>query len=187
MHAHALPPRTDAEVLAGLGTPLETSLGRWARDASDVPALIATYIEHNLRVHDEFVRDYPGVNELVDALHRESIALAIVTSKRRRGTAMGLRALKLDAHFATRVCADDVERAKPDPEPVLRALDALGVDAARAVFIGDAVHDIEAGRAAGVTTIAVGWGAGEREALLACSPDAFVESAEALREVLLEN
>ena len=181
---HALPPRPRGEVLAGLGTPLEAQLARWA-PAAQVDALVETYVEHNLRIHDELVRPFPGVNDLVHRLHGAGVGLAIVTSKRRRGTERGLRALGLAHAFDVRVCADDVERAKPHPEPVERALAALGAPRERAAFVGDATHDLRAGSAAGVTTIAVLWGAATREQLEAENPDFVAADTEALAGLLL--
>lgn len=183
LEAHGLPARTDEDVLSGLGTPLEAQFRRWVGDDGPVAALVETYIAHNLEVHDRFVKPYPGVTELVRRL--DGTPLAVVTSKRRRGTEMGLRALGLEDAFAVLVCADDVERPKPHPEPVHRALRFLGADPARTVFVGDAVHDVESGKAAGVRTAAVTWGAGAREALTRSAPDTVSDDAAELARHLL--
>ena len=184
--AHGLPARSDEDVLSGLGTPLEAQFRRWvgeeAEHAETVQALVDTSIAHNLDVHDRFVKPYPGVTELVRRL--SGTPVAVVTSKRRRGTEMGLRALGLHDAFEILVCADDVERPKPHPEPVQRALRFLGTDPAKTVFVGDAVHDVEAGKAAGVRTVAVTWGAGRREELERSRPDVMSDDADALARFL---
>jgi pyrophosphatase PpaX len=64
-----------------------------------------------------------------------------------------------------------VTRPKPDAEPVTLALSLLGVDRSRAVMVGDSPHDLQAGRAAGVATAAVTWGAFSLAELLPCTPD----------------
>ena len=76
------------------------------------------------------------------------------------------------------VTADDVSRAKSDPEPVLRALEALDLagHAEEVVFVGDSPFDLQAGRAAGTRTAAVSWGPFAREMLHAERPDYFLES-----------
>ena len=181
LRAHGLPPRARADVLSGLGTTLEDQFARWG--CEPVEAFIATYVEHNLRVHDDLVRPYPGVNAVVDALHATATPLAVVTSKRRRGADRGLRALRLSERFDTLVCGDEVEHPKPHPEPVLRALSALGVEPSeRVAFVGDASHDVRSGNAAGVRTIAVTWGAGTRVDLGAA--DVVVDDAPALAAAL---
>jgi len=185
LEAHGLPPRDREEILAGLGTPLEVQLGRWVA-AEHVAALVDTYVAHNLAVHDALVRPFPGVSEVVNALAGAGTKLALVTSKRRRGASRGLAALAMSDRFEALVCADDVERPKPHPEPVHRALAALGgVEPARTVFVGDATHDVRAGRAAGVATAAVLWGAATRAQLEPERPDHWAEDAADLAALLL--
>ena len=79
--------------------------------------------------------------------------------------------------------ADDVENPKPHPEPVFRALDHLGVSASEAMYVGDSVHDMEAGRAAGVRTAAVLWGPFARPALEPALPDHWLERPDQLLQL----
>ena len=71
--------------------------------------------------------------------------------------------------------ADDVERHKPDPTPVLHALERLAVPPERAVYVGDSPHDIHAGRAARVKTAAALWGPFDRADLEPAGPDQWLE------------
>jgi len=182
LDAHALPPRTAADILAGLGTTLEDQFIRWGY-ADRVEALVQTYIDFNLREHDRLVKPYPGLDAIVRDLRAAGTPLGLVTSKRRRGGEMGLRALGLAQAFDVTIYGDEVERPKPDPDPVYRALRGLSLEPSeRVTFVGDAVHDVEAGRAAGIHTIAVSWGAGRREELTGAH--ALVDDAESLRALL---
>ncbi|MCB9595508.1 MAG: HAD-IA family hydrolase [Sandaracinaceae bacterium] len=179
---HGLPPHSDEDVLSGLGTTLEAQFRRWGYEAR-LDALVASYVAHNLAVHDALVRPYPGVNDVVRALHADGVPLGLVTSKRRRGGEQGLRALGLEGLFAVEIYGDEVTSPKPDPDPVRRALAGLGLPASRRVtFVGDAVHDVDAGRAAGIHTIGVTWGAGRREEL--AQADALVDDAAGLARLL---
>lgn len=183
---HGITPPPDEAILAGLGTPLEVGLAQWVDDREEVARMVETYRAHNLELHDSMVRPYPGVSEVVLTLRERGTRLAVVTSKRREGTLRGLGSLGLSDCFDALVCADDVERAKPHPEPVLSALARLGgVDPARAIFVGDSTHDIESGRAAGVRTAAVLWGACTRAALEPSRPDVFVRDAAELHALLV--
>jgi pyrophosphatase PpaX len=75
------------------------------------------------------------------------------------------------------VTADDTERHKPDPDPLLEALDRLGAQPSEAAYVGDSPFDIAAARAAGMRAVAVGWGGiHPDERLLAEKPDAFVRT-----------
>jgi pyrophosphatase PpaX len=83
------------------------------------------------------------------------------------------------------VTASDVERFKPDPEPVRRALEAAGeAEAGRSLFVGDSVHDLRAGRAAGTRTGAALWGPYGREELAPAAPDHWLEGLRELDAVL---
>ncbi|MBT2416677.1 HAD family hydrolase [Streptomyces sp. ISL-22] len=93
----------------------------------------------------------PGTKALLDSLPADR--WAVVTSATRR-----LAEARLDAVGIlpkTMVTADDITRGKPDPEPYLRAARELGVDPARCVVFEDAPAGLAAGRAAGMTTVAL--------------------------------
>ena len=80
--------------------------------------------------------------------------------------------------------ADDVVNPKPHPEPVQEALRRLGEPATGAVYVGDSVHDMESGRAAGVKTAAVLWGPFSRHDLERTMPDYWLEKPADLLKVL---
>jgi pyrophosphatase PpaX len=100
--------------------------------------------------------------------------LAVVTSKASAIAHQSLSFVGLDRYFPVVVGFDETTRHKPDPEPVYVALSRLGVSASHAVFVGDSPHDIHAGNAAGVITIAALWGPFGRETLAAARPDHFI-------------
>ena len=72
------------------------------------------------------------------------------------------------------VTPEDVSEPKPHPEPVLFALERLGVAPGEAVFVGDSPHDIASGRAAGTRTAGALWGPFPRASLEAAGPDALL-------------
>jgi pyrophosphatase PpaX len=160
----------DAVWLAGLGTPLRTQLRHLSDDPAEIEAMTATYREHNLANHDRMVRPYDGVVHAVRGLTSRG-TLGLVTSKLRQGALRGLRVADLEEAFSVVIGADDVDRHKPDPAPVLAAIERLGADPSTTVFIGDSPHDMAAGRAAGVRTAAALWGPFPRETLEPHRPD----------------
>jgi pyrophosphatase PpaX len=161
----------------GMGTPLHVQMRGFAKTDDEAEAMVRTYEEHNLANHDDLVEPYRGVREAVRRLHDRGLTLAIATSKRTKATYMGLRRCGFpEDWFAGVVTANDVERPKPHPEPVLLALERAGEhDPARAVYVGDSVHDMQSGRAAGVTTAAVLWGPNSRETLAVTEPDLWLQ------------
>ena len=174
-HRGSVPP--DEVWLAGVGTPLRAQFRQFTEDPAEIEELVSTYTEHNLANHDSLVREYPGVREAVLALAADGVKLGVVTSKKRRGAGMGLARGGFDGLFEVVVAADDVERHKPDPEPVTRAIELLGSAPTETVFVGDSPYDLVAGRAAGVATAAVAWGPFSRADLEAESPDYWVDDA----------
>jgi pyrophosphatase PpaX len=172
---HGLPPRTDDEWLAGVGTPLTAQFADWRDDPETLKALIATYREYNLTHHDRMVTVYPGVVEVVRALKEDGITTGLVTSKNRAGAVRGLTLAQLEATMDVLVCADEVENPKPHPEPVEKAVRLLGADSRATVYVGDSVHDMLAGRAAGVRTAAALWGPFGRSHLEGAQPDYWLE------------
>ncbi len=159
------PAPSTAEFAAGIGRPLVDQFGPYASTPEEMEALIATYREYQLAHHDRLTSAYPGIVDAVRVLGREQCTLAVVTSKM---TAMAQRALihvGLHADIALVIGCDATERHKPEPEPVLLALERLGASASDAVFVGDSPYDMAAGRAAGVTPVAALWGAFPRRVL----------------------
>ena len=177
---HGLPPRSDEEWLAGVGTPLTVQFADWRNDPETLQALIATYREYNLKHHDRMVTVYPGVVEAVRALKEDGIATGLVTSKNRAGALRGLTLVQLEALMDVLVCADEVENPKPHPEPVEKAVRLLSADPRATVYVGDSVHDMLSGRAAGVRTAAVLWGPFGRAHLEGAQPDYWLERPEEL-------
>ena len=157
---------------------MRTQLSHVARSDEELDAMLDTYRTFNLENHDAMAKAYPGVVDLVRTLHRGGAKLGLVTSKLSTGANRGVRLLDLDDEFRVRVCADDVEKGKPHPEPVLRALDLLDSTPSEALFIGDSEHDMMAGRAAGVETVAVRWGPFPDAKLAASEPSHWIDTPE---------
>jgi pyrophosphatase PpaX len=184
--AHGLPPRTDADWLEGIGTPLSVQFAAW-HDSGLLDALIATYREYNLKHHDRMVTVYPGVVDVIQELKREGLATGLVTSKNRSGAVRGLTLARLESLMDVLVCADEVDNPKPHPEPVEKAVRLLDADPAATIYVGDSIHDMRSGRAAGVGTAAVLWGPFGRSHLEGAQPDYWLEKPDDLLAVVRDS
>jgi pyrophosphatase PpaX len=162
--------------LEGLGTPLRVQFRHFTEDPDEIQAMIATYRDWNLANHDRMVRAYPGAVEAVKALHASGARLGIVTSKNLHGLKMGLELCGFDGLFDAFVTSDSLEASKPDPAPVLAAIEQLGGAAERTLMVGDSPHDIAAGRDAGTSTAACLWGPFPRERLTLERPDHWLST-----------
>ncbi|MEO6056168.1 MAG: HAD-IA family hydrolase [Gemmatimonadales bacterium] len=174
--AHGYPPRTDEDWLRGVGTPLTVQLAEWGHDPATLDAMIATYREYNLTHHDRMVTVYPGVVAAIEAIRAAGLRTGLVTSKNRKGAMRGLSLVKLDTGMDVLVCADEVTNPKPHPEPVEKAMALLGADPGSTVYVGDSIHDMVSGRAAGVRTAAALWGPFGRSHLEDATPDYWLET-----------
>ncbi len=154
-------------------------------DPDRVDELVEVYRAHNEPLHDS-LEAFPDVLELLSRLKDESHRLGIVTAKRLRTVALALdRFPVLRETTEVVIGAEDTERHKPDPAPILEALRRLGADQEEAAYVGDSPFDIRAAKAAGVLAVAVGWGGiHPDERLLYEEPDALVHSAEELHGLL---
>jgi len=139
-----------------------------------VDDLVACYREHNEPLHSELA-ECAGLSVALETLKREGRRLGIVTAKRRVTVELAFSYLALEHFFDVVVGSDDTERHKPDPEPLLHALELLAAPASDAAYVGDSPFDIRAAKAAGVHAVAVTWGGiHHRERLEAEEPDAIV-------------
>ncbi|PYQ18405.1 MAG: hypothetical protein DMF81_25020 [Acidobacteria bacterium] len=117
-----------------------------------------------------------GAREALGRLQRAGMALGIVTSGSRPRVARELEGLGLRGLFGVVVSAEDVEKRKPDPEPLVRGLERLGVPAAEAAYVGDSPEDVQMARAAGVYVVGVPGPFPNREELKASAPDLVCDS-----------
>ncbi|OEY65023.1 phosphoglycolate phosphatase [Marinobacter sp. X15-166B] len=103
-------------------------------------------------------RLFPGIERALEWLEAQAIPWGIVTNKPERFTTPLLAALQLSERCAAVICPDHVEHRKPHPESLLLACKQLGANPADGIYVGDHLRDIEAGRNAGMTTVAVRYG-----------------------------
>ena len=103
----------------------------------------------------------PGMDELLAALRAPEPVIGVATSKRRASAERTLEARRAGRAARTHRHDGGHRPHKPDPEPLLLALQRLAVRPDSAVYIGDAVVDVQAAHAAGMDAIAVTWGAGD--------------------------
>ena len=183
---HNLPARSDEDWLKGVGTPLAVQFSEWQESPEILAAMIATYREYNLKHHDTMVTVYPGVLEAVREIKAAGMQTGLVTSKNRQGALRGLRLVGLEALMDVMVCADEVTNPKPHPEPVENAVALLGADPASTVYVGDSIHDMHSGRAAGVKTAAALWGPFGRSHLESANPDYWLAAPTDLVNLIAE-
>jgi N-acetyl-D-muramate 6-phosphate phosphatase len=103
-------------------------------------------------------RLFPGFDAVLETLESRGLPWGVVTNKPGWLTTPLLAALGLDHRSACAVSGDTLPERKPHPLPLLHAARLLGVEPGRCIYVGDAERDIQAGRAAGMTTLVATYG-----------------------------
>ena len=175
---------TKSEVAARIGYPLRDQL-RWWTKLEDVEELVRDYRDYSRRLQDTKLRAYPQAAETLSTLKACGLAIAAVTNKERDSALRGMRLTGLSPFFDAVIAVEDAGRPKPDPAPVIAALDRLGVRPEEAVMIGDSPLDMEAARAAGVCAFGVAWTAWGAARLRESGADAIIADLRELPKLLL--
>ena len=169
----------DDRLVANVGRPLIEQMAVFAPDRAD--ELYAVYREWNHANTASLLLAYEGIEDSLRELRSEGRRMAIVTSKSHDAVDLAWGVLpSLRDLFDVVIAAEDTERHKPEPDPLLEALARLGAGVEGACYVGDAPFDLIAGRAAGLTTIGVTWGFFPSDQLRAEGPDAMVDTADEL-------
>jgi HAD superfamily hydrolase (TIGR01509 family) len=155
-HLRALAAWTDAEERRGRAP----SIGRqsiWLARRSGV-ALDANVVTRRLEasLRGSPIRAAPGVREALAQLRDRGLRLGLISNLVNESAAVAeviLQELGLDRFYSSRVFSSDLPWSKPDPRPFRRCLDALGVDPAASVHVGDRAIDRVGARRAGMRAI----------------------------------
>ena len=163
----------DEHILAGVGQPLRAQMERLS--AAHAEELYDVYREYNHRRHDELIRGYEGIEEVLRELRAGGRRLGIVTSKSSRHHADGLSRRRPRRALRRRRHGHRHGRAQARAGAAAAVSRSARGEPARAIYVGDSPFDIQAGAAAGMATAAVAWGVFGRESLLEARPDFWVE------------
>jgi phosphoglycolate phosphatase len=134
------------------------------------------YQHHYLAINGEFAAVYPGVVEGLQKMRDGGLQLACLTNKPMSFAKPLLKAKGLDSFFAHVFGGDSFERKKPDPLPLLKTCEALGVPPSQALMVGDSSNDAQAARAAGCPVVLVRYGYNHGEPVDGVDADAHVDS-----------
>ncbi len=157
-------------------------------DARSVESLYETawqrYQHHYLAINGEFAAVYPGVAEGLQQLRDAGLQLACLTNKPLSFAKPLLQAKGLDSFFAHVFGGDSFERKKPDPLPLFKTCEALGVKPAQALMVGDSSNDAQAARAAGCSVVLVRYGYNHGEPVDGVDADAHVDTLTHIAQAL---
>ena len=178
--------RTDDECASKIGLPLDGCFeALYPDEAKDTIQLCAeTYrriFQENLLTMKPQV--FPKVKETLSMLKEQGYTLTIASSRWHKSLSELTHDLDIAGFISYLVGADDVEKAKPNPEPVIKTLAAMGADASQTLVVGDMNVDILMGLNAGAITCGVTYGNGTRKELEDAGADYIINSIDELIEI----
>lgn len=188
MEREALPHgKTDDDIKATIGLPLREGFRQlypdFSEDALDkcAQAYRQIFNENKTRLVPKL---YAGVKQTLSRLHSLGIVMSVASSRSNASLNEFCETNQLTPFFSLILGADDVTHAKPNPEPVLKTLEALGSKAEETLVVGDMPVDITMGRAAGCRTVGVTYGNSTREDLHKASADYIIDTFSELSGLL---
>ncbi len=157
--------------------------GQYGEDeiAEDYPVLLQAYGD----AIDVYTTMYPGAVDAVQGLRAAGYATAICTNKPEGLAETLMQRLGVRDLFGSLIGADTLPTRKPDAAPVIASAERAGGQIERAVIIGDTQTDLDAGRAAGIPVVLVGFGP-DPNALDGLNPDAVLSGFDDLQRVVGE-
>ena len=176
----------DEALMCKVGQPLDVQMWDFTDDRETHDELCRTYREHNKLVHDKLIRRFPGTRAALERFAAAGAPMGVVTSKRREPALAALVSCGIGDLLTIVVGSDDCAAHKPDPGPVLRGCELIGVDPSACAYVGDSPFDLQAGAGAGCFTVAALWGMFSEGVLRAERPDAACASIGEVADLLLD-
>lgn len=167
------------------GEPLRDTMKRF--DPEQAEAMVETYRQYNVRHHDELIRIFPDVREVVAKLYKAGIKMGVVTNKRRQTAEMGLKHYNLEKYMQTMVCYGEAERPKPDAAPIHLALKQMGATPDQALMVGDSRFDLLSAQEAKVSSVFVKWSLHPLDSIQALLPTYIIEEMSELLSLVKIN
>lgn len=149
-------------------------------------AMVETYRAFQRMNLDRLIQPYDGVREALGELRDRGYLLGLVTSKVEWAARLSYDRYGLGEDPSVSVFHDETTRHKPDPEPLLLAASKAGIRPGQAAYVGDSVHDMAAGKAAGMRTIGALWGPFEADELTEAGADILAKTPGSLPALLPE-
>ena len=141
---------TDEELESFFGPTLQQSFSRYSNDQNEIDEMIKTYREYNVSHHDEMVEPISGAKALIKTLHNKGYKVGVVSSKKTDLVMHGLEVIGVFNYMDIIIGCDEVKNHKPAPDGILLAIKEL--DSKNALYVGDTINDIKAGKAANIKT-----------------------------------
>lgn len=172
----------ESEIVMHFGEPLIETLSRYDKDNAHV--LIEAYRGFNESIHDEFTKEIAGAKDTITELKSLGIKVGVVTSKRRPIAERGLNLFNLKRYMDVIITPEDTTKHKPEPEPIYKACELLGIKASEALMVGDSHFDIQCGKNAGSKTCVVKYTVLPLEKIMEYNPEYAIDEIREITQII---
>lgn len=148
---------TSEQLIARFGEPFPNFIEELGINKEDGEEVLSYFLQHNAAYHDQLVKPFPMVLPCLYELREAGYILGVVTNKDRQAALKGLNQWRMASLMDVIVTINDVERGKPDPEPIQQALMALNANPSEAIMVGDSIYDMLASDAARTISVLIEW------------------------------
>lgn len=159
-----------------MGVPIEQSFHEMTShqlDDTQFTELLNCFRQAYKRYEEQAITTFPKMEEVLEAFHLQGFLLFVLSSKKTDVLFRNLQKLQLDRFFTNWMGSDQVKHYKPDPDGIFKIIERYSLKTSECTMIGDAIFDIQMGKAAGCRTVAVNWGSHSKEQLLKEEPNFF--------------
>lgn len=146
---------TPQEMELGLSLPAPQALAAVGLPSNE--ETVDLWLDHEYELWGDEVGPFEGIEELLDILAQHSVVMGAVTSETSDEMNRGFARFAIKQHMREIITADDTERHKPDPDPLLACLDRLHIAPNQALYVGDSVADGLCAKAAGADFALACW------------------------------
>lgn len=168
--------KNEEEILKSFGEPLSITLER--EIGTNIDEAVKIYRDFHYARFEELISLFQGIDDVIRALSDKGYKLGLATSRMRYTTMLGLKKFGIDQYFKSVVTADDCVSHKPNPEPLLKVLKALGSQPEKSLMIGDSAFDIQGAKNANVKSAIVSWSVLPEEIYMNENPDFIINRVE---------
>lgn len=170
-----------------MGIPIEESFFKMSEQPLDqeIAAELIRIFRAYYQIYEEStLKVFPEIPHVLEILNKRKVPCFVVSSKKTAVVKRNLAAQDLADFFEEIIGSDTVSHYKPHPEGINQLVTQYQVDPTKTIMVGDAIFDVQMGKAAGVKTIAVTWGSHNAKKLSAEKPDALAETPQEILDYI---
>ncbi|KRM18083.1 pyrophosphatase ppaX [Companilactobacillus nantensis DSM 16982] len=146
------------ELFYVLGIPGTKAVQKYSTNPQQSQELLKLW-EHNDHQMFHYSKLFSGIETMLQQLIDKGIKLGVVTSRTNKEMQIVLDKFNLEKYFTTFITASKTKLHKPNPEPILKAIETLKIDPTDTLYIGDSIYDFQCARNAQVEFALASWGA----------------------------